>query len=122
MTHVLIVDDAATIRMFHRHVLEEAGFTVDEAINGIEAMEKLTTKTYSLLVVDINMPLQDGYRFLEQVRGVQGLSIPALMISTQANPADLDKAWQAGANFYLTKPVKAAVLKEAAALLSGRVL
>jgi CheY-like chemotaxis protein len=40
MKHILIVDDAATVRMFHRQILEAAGYAVDEAVNGIEALEK----------------------------------------------------------------------------------
>eukprot|EP01035_Chromulina_nebulosa_P009132 gene9132-12336_t len=50
--------------MYHRQVLEEAGFAVDEAVNGIEAIEKALQKRYDLYVVDVNMPKMDGYSFL----------------------------------------------------------
>lgn len=119
MTRVLIIDDAATVRLFHRKVLEGAGFVVDEAINGLEALEKVTTGDYALCVVDINMPLQNGYLFVEKLRALPIKALPALMISTQNRPADQQNAWRVGANFYLSKPVKAATLKQAAVLMSG---
>ena len=60
MKRILIVDDAATVRMYHRNILESAGYSVDEALNGIEAIEKAFQESFDLYIVDVNMPKLDG--------------------------------------------------------------
>ncbi|RWX81006.1 response regulator [Neorhizobium lilium] len=120
MKQVLIIDDAATVRMYHRQILEEAGFGVDEAINGIEAIEKILSKKYELLVVDVNMPKMNGYAFLQEIRSkAEVYQAPAIMVSTEAEERDRQAALQAGANFYLVKPTKPGELSSAARLLTG---
>jgi two-component system chemotaxis response regulator CheY len=107
MKRILIVDDAATVRMYHRGILESAGFTVEEAVNGIEALEKALTTAYDLYLVDVNMPKMDGYAFLRELRRNAELAQPpAVMISTEAELEDRTKAYEAGANFYMLKPTK----------------
>jgi two-component system chemotaxis response regulator CheY len=103
---ILIVDDAATVRMYHRAILEAAGYTVDEAVNGIEALEKALTSSYDLFLVDVNMPKMDGYAFLRELRGDGALQAPAVMISTEAELVDRTRAYEAGANFYMIKPTR----------------
>jgi two-component system chemotaxis response regulator CheY len=106
MKRILIVDDAATVRMYHRAILEGAGYTVDEAVNGIEALEKALTSAYDLFLVDVNMPKMDGYAFLRELRGNGELQAPAVMISTEAELVDRTRAYEAGANFYMIKPTR----------------
>jgi two-component system chemotaxis response regulator CheY len=107
MKRILIVDDAATVRMYHRAILESAGYAVDEAINGMEALEKALTTAYDLFLVDVNMPKMDGYAFLTDLRGHPDLAQPpAVMISTEAELVDRTKAYAAGANFYMVKPTR----------------
>lgn len=115
---ILVVDDASTVRMYHRGILEDAGFTVDEAVNGVEALEKALESTFDLYVVDINMPKMDGYQFLNQLRTESIDQAPALMVSTEAEPSDLAKAYTAGANAYLVKPIRPAHLKDLLQLLA----
>ncbi len=106
MKRILIVDDAATVRLFHRTILEHAGYEVDEAINGIEALEKALQQTFALYLVDVNMPKLDGYGFLRELRSQAMPQAPAIMISTEAEASDRQRAFHAGANAYLIKPVK----------------
>jgi two-component system, chemotaxis family, chemotaxis protein CheY len=107
MKRILIVDDAATVRMYHRGILELAGYVVEEAVNGIEALEKALTTPYDLYLVDVNMPKMDGYAFLRELRGHTDLAQPpAVMISTEAEVVDRTKAYEAGANFYILKPTR----------------
>jgi len=107
MKRILIVDDAATVRMYHRAILESAGYAVDEAVNGIEALEKALQFTYDLYLVDVNMPKMDGYAFLRELRQHEDLpQSPAVMISTEAELVDRTKAYEAGANFYILKPTR----------------
>ena len=117
MKKILIVDDAATVRMYHRKILEAGGYAVDEAVNGVEAMEKALTASYDLYLVDVNMPKLDGYGFLKELRSQEMPQAPAVMISTEAEMHDRIKAYEAGANLYIVKPVRPEVL-----LLQARVL
>jgi two-component system, chemotaxis family, chemotaxis protein CheY len=120
MPRVLIVDDATTVRMFYRDVLEGAGFAVDEAVNGFEALERTAETSYDLLVVDINMPKMDGYTFLRRLRRQPDpIAVPAIMISTESKDEDRSRAFSAGANLYLVKPVKPDVLANHARLMTG---
>jgi two-component system chemotaxis response regulator CheY len=118
---VMVIDDAALVRLYYRDTLEHAGFHVDEALNGLEALEKLLAAPVDLLIVDINMPQMDGFTFLEAVRR-QELPLgctPALVTSTEGGTRDFAAARAAGSNFYLVKPVTRERLAEVATLLCG---
>lgn len=120
MKRVLIVDDAITVRMYHREIVESLGMATEEAENGIEALETAMTTTVDLFLVDVNMPKMDGYRFLQEVRRNPELqAIPAIMISTEDKQRDREKAYLAGANLYLTKPVASARLKDIVNIMAG---
>ena len=119
MKRILIVDDAATVRMYHRSVLEAAGYAVDEAVNGIEALEKALQSTYDLYVVDVNMPRLDGYAFLKELRSQDITQAPAVMVSTESAGHDREQAYRAGANLYLVKPARPDELLCCCALLLG---
>lgn len=119
MKRILIVDDAATVRMYHRNILEDAGYSVAEAINGVEAMEKALQEPFDLYIVDINMPKLDGFGFLRQLRSEDLAPAPAIMVSTESSNNDRAAALRAGANGYLTKPVKPEQLLTHVRLLLG---
>lgn len=123
MKKVLIVDDAATVRMYHKNILKQAGFFTDEAINGLEALEKAHMDRFDLYLVDVNMPKMDGYSFIRKLRESRDIQqAPAVMISTEAEAEDETKAYLAGANLYLVKPIKPDQLLEFASLLVGGVM
>jgi len=120
MKKILIVDDAVTVRMFHRQLMEALGFEVDEAGNGIEALEKGLNHDFDLFLVDINMPKMDGYRLVAEMRKKTELkAVPVIMISTEESDRDREKAYLAGANMYAVKPVKPDELKTYASLMAG---
>lgn len=118
---ILVVDDAALVRTYYRSILEGAGFRVEEALNGLEALETLLARTIDLLVVDINMPCMDGLTLLRTLRQKEGsmASIPALVTSTESAEADFAAARAAGANFFLVKPVEREQLVQFARMLCG---
>lgn len=120
---VLIVDDSSLVRLYYRQVLEQASFGVDQAINGIEAMEKVLAQSFDLAIVDINMPKMDGLTFVRTLRcgPVDVAALPVLMVTTEASPQDIDDARAAGANFYLVKPVSEADLIRHVTALTGLV-
>jgi two-component system, chemotaxis family, chemotaxis protein CheY len=118
---VLIVDDANLVRRYYRQILQEAGFEVDEALNGLEALERLLVSPADALIVDINMPQMDGITFLAALRrqALPMSSIPALVISTEASPDDVATARAAGANFYHVKPMGREALAHYMAMFCG---
>jgi two-component system, chemotaxis family, chemotaxis protein CheY len=119
---ILIVDDSSLVRLYYRNILERAGFEVEQAINGIEAIERVQAQAFNLVVVDVNMPKMDGFSFLRALRrsAPSVATLPALVITTESSQHDLDDARSAGANFYLVKPVSEADLLRHAAILTGR--
>jgi two-component system, chemotaxis family, chemotaxis protein CheY len=118
---ILVIDDATLVRLYYRSTLERAGYRVEEALNGIEGLEKLLTTAVDLLIVDVNMPQMDGLTFLKKLRETERplASIPALMTSTESDERDFAAARAAGANYYLVKPIDGATLVEFAAMLCG---
>ena len=122
--HILVIDDAATVRMYHRKMLGDAGWQIEEAVNGVEALEKVASqprdKPFDLYVVDINMPKMDGHTFVRELRrlGPDGQA-PVLMVSTESQTQDSSAAQDAGANCYLVKPAKPSELVLTAALMLG---
>ena len=116
---ILIVDDASLVRRFYRDALERAGFAVEEAFNGVEALEKVDA--CDLVIVDVNMPQMDGLTFIRALRRRSGpvSSLPTLITSTEAGAQDVQAGRVAGANFYLVKPVSQADLVEHVAMMCG---
>jgi two-component system chemotaxis response regulator CheY len=122
MKRILIIDDAATVRMYHRNILQEAGYAVEEAINGMEALEKALRSQFDLYLVDVNMPKLDGYGFLRELRAQDMAQAPAIMISTEASGADRQRAYAAGANLYMVKPIQPEQLLAPIVLLLGEMI
>lgn len=118
---ILVVDDSSLVRLYYRAALEKAGFDVEQAINGLEAMEKVLAHPFELVIVDVNMPKMDGLSFLRALRSAPAdvASIPALMISTEEGKQDIADARAAGANFYMIKPVSEVDLLRHVAVLAG---
>ncbi len=118
---VLVIDDATLVRLYYRSTLEEAGFIVHEAFNGIEALEKLSDLAADLLIVDVNMPQMDGLSFLRTLRASRtaAAAVPALVTSTESREPDFLAARAAGANFYLVKPIDRETLVAHARMLCG---
>ena len=121
---VLVVDDSSLVRLYYRGILEQAGFDVEQAINGIEAMEKVLAQSFDLVIVDVNMPRMDGFTFLRSLRSgaADVRTLPALMISTESGVQDIAEARMLGANFYLVKPVAEAELVRYVCVLTGATL
>ena len=124
MKKILVVDDAATVRMYHRKILGDAGWHTAEASNGVEALELVhaggEAEPYDLYVVDINMPRMDGYTFVRELRRLQpAFQAPVIMVSTEAKAQDASAGFEAGVNCYLVKPSRPHELVLSAALLLG---
>ena len=121
---ILVVDDSSLVRLYYRSALEKAGFEVEQAINGIEAMERVLSQPFDLVIVDVNMPRMDGFTFMRALRSgaADVATLPALMISTESEAQDVAEARASGANFYLVKPVAEAELVRHVRVLTGAAL
>jgi len=120
MKKVMVVDDSKTVRMYHGSLLKEIGYEVVEAENGMEAMEKSQDCDIALYLVDVNMPIMDGYSFVQELRAMPCHKLtPVIMITTQAHDEDKAEAFKVGANLFETKPIKPDVLKNYLSILIG---
>ncbi len=110
----LVVDDFSTMRRIVRNLLKELGFTnVEEAEDGVDALEKLRAASFDFVISDWNMPNMTGIDLLRQVRGDASLRhLPLLMITAEAKKENIIEAAQAGASGYIVKPFTAATLDE----------
>jgi len=105
---ILVVDDCQTTRKILSMYLKSKGFEVVSAENGLDAIEKLASHTVNLIMSDLNMPYMDGIELVKTLKSDPTLShIPVLMVTTEADPEERQKAMEAGANAYLVKPVTA---------------
>jgi DNA-binding response OmpR family regulator len=104
MFHILVVDDDKNTRMFLSAVLENAGYTVYTANDGIEALSLMDKLHIDLVVLDIMMPRMDGYEFTRTLRENDN-NLPILMVSAKQLPEDKHKGFSVGTDDYITKPI-----------------
>jgi two-component system, chemotaxis family, sensor kinase CheA len=101
---VLVIDDSLTTRMLEQSILESAGYDVDVAQSGEEAIEILRRKRYALFLVDVEMPGMDGFTFIERIRSDSALhEIPAILVTSRASPEDRQRGQDVGAQGYIIK-------------------
>jgi two-component system chemotaxis sensor kinase CheA len=101
---VVVVDDSITTRSLHRQVLEAAGFEVETASDGEEALSVLKKRGADLVVSDINMPRLDGLSLTRRIRTEPQLErIPVVLVSSLDSDEDKQRARDAGASAYLPK-------------------
>lgn len=100
---IMIIDDEAGVRELLSDALKLAGFETVAASDAMVAQTLLRTTKPDLLIVDINMPLMDGFEFIERIRG-NGDNTPALMLSARGDRADITRGLTLGADDYVTKP------------------
>ena len=111
MATIMIVDDSKTVRSYHKSILSEIGVEVIEAENGMEALERSLDHEVALYLVDVNMPVMDGYSFIKELRKQPRYQFtPMIMITTQNDEVDKIEAYKVGATLFETKPIKPDVL------------
>lgn len=105
---IMIVDDCQTTRKLLGHYLKIRGYSVVFAENGLDALEKLGTDTVNLIMTDLNMPYMDGMELIKALRADPDFSeIPILMVTTESDEEERERALTSGANGYVVKPVTA---------------
>ena len=105
----LVVEDSPTMRQLISFALKRIpGSRIVEANDGIDALKKLSTQKFDLILTDINMPIMDGLKLVKRVRSDPTHSAtPIVIITTEGSQEDRQRALQLGANAYITKPIQA---------------
>lgn len=112
---VLVVDDQESVRQVIRTIVEQwpGPPKVDEAENGRVALDLLAQKTYTLVVLDINMPIVDGFEVLKQIRAKPETSkLAVVMLTSEDSPEAIASGMTGAATSYLTKPFNLDDLQE----------
>ena len=104
MINILVADDDKNTRLLMSAILENAGYTVYTACDGLDALNMLETEHIDLIVLDVMMPNMDGYTFTQTLRQA-GSNLPILMVTAKQLPADKHKGFLVGTDDYITKPV-----------------
>lgn len=114
--NILLVDDTADNRLLINAYLRKTPYQVDEAVNGEEALQLFNTKRYDLILMDMQMPVMDGYtataeiRRQEQKKNLQ--QTPVIALTAHVTREEIDKCLSSGCTAHLAKPIKKSVLLE----------
>jgi two-component system chemotaxis response regulator CheY len=119
---VLVVDDYQTMIRIMRSLLGQLGFQdVDDAPNGVTAMEMMRQKRYGLVISDWNMEPMTGYELLKKMRSDETLKeTPFIMVTAESKTENVIAAKKAGVNNYIVKPFSAHALKSKIEAVCGR--
>jgi DNA-binding response OmpR family regulator len=109
MARILVVDDEPDILLLHRLNLEGAGHEVLLAADGMKALERIDEDQPDCVVLDVMMPVLDGWGVLEALQS-RSVAPPVLVVSAKSALADVELAMSMGAQGYLAKPFNAQVL------------
>jgi two-component system, cell cycle response regulator DivK len=112
MKKILVADDKASSRELVRTVLERCGYEVVEAADGAEAVEQARATAPDLVLLDLHMPVLDGFGAIDQLRGDARFdATPVVALTASAMDGDREHAMAAGFSGYLTKPIRLATLR-----------
>lgn len=101
---ILVVDDSITVREVERKLLENKGYQVEVAVNGMDAWNAIRTNRYDLVVTDVDMPRMNGIELVSQIKHHPNLkSLPVIIVSYKDREEDYIQGLDVGANYYLTK-------------------
>lgn len=116
---VLVLDDSTVLRAILKRILEQLGFEVFEAPDGMQGLERLRSAgVMDVALVDWNMPVMSGLEFVQQVRRDDTYaSMPILMVTSETDLTHVAQALEAGANEYVMKPVSRESIQEKLAIL-----
>ncbi len=103
--NILTVDDSASIRLTTRVALTNAGYTVTEAVDGVDGIAKLNAGQFDLVITDLNMPNMDGLTMIRELRKLPAhMGVPVIFLTTESDGEIKQQAKAAGATGWLTKP------------------
>lgn len=101
---ILVVDDSITVREVERKLLENNGYKVETAVNGVDGWNAIRTHQYDLIITDVDMPRMNGIELVSQIKNHPNFkSLPVIIVSYKDREEDYLKGLDVGANYYLTK-------------------
>lgn len=105
----LIVEDSPMMRQLLVFALSRLkNLHVVEADDGVDALKKLASGRFDIIITDINMPIMDGLKLVKRIRSdAEHRDVPIMIITTEGAEEDRQRALQLGANAYITKPIQA---------------
>jgi type II secretory ATPase GspE/PulE/Tfp pilus assembly ATPase PilB-like protein/DNA-binding response OmpR family regulator len=106
---ILVVEDDADSRSLITRFLENNGYTVTPADDGVSALLRLGKDAFDLIIADVNMPNLNGFTLLE-MKGQKGIATPVIFLTARSEPEDRDRGLELGAADYITKPTKKDIL------------
>jgi two-component system cell cycle response regulator DivK len=105
MKRILVVEDQEDLRTILRDFLTAIGYNVIEAVDGQEGVAKARSESPDLVLMDIQLPILDGYDATRQIKALPGLgATPIIAVSSFAMKGDEEKARASGCDGYVTKP------------------
>jgi PAS domain S-box-containing protein len=107
---VLVAEDVTLNQLLMKTLLDDAGYEVDIASNGKVAVEKLKKNKYDIVLMDLQMPVMNGYEATEEIRNNLGLTLPIIALTADVTTTDVEKCRAIGMNDYISKPVDEKVL------------
>lgn len=101
---ILVVDDSITVREMERRILQNSGYEVDVAVDGIDGWNSLHSGQYNMVISDVDMPRMNGFDLVRRIRQDSRFSaLPVMMVSYKERQEDRMKGMEVGANYYFTK-------------------
>ena len=114
MANVLVVDDNPVNLRVCRLILERYGHAVETDTSPVNVLSRLATQVPDVLITDLMMPVLDGIELTRQIRALPtGQALPIIVLTARGEESDQDRAMEAGANLFLTKPVSSGTLTAA---------
>lgn len=102
---ILVVEDIKLNQLLMKTILDDFGFERDIADNGKIAIEKLLAKSYDIILMDLQMPVMNGFETTEYIRNTMNLKIPIIALTADVTTVDLEKCKAVGMNDYIAKPI-----------------
>ncbi len=114
MAKVLVVDDNPVNLRVCRLILERYGHIVETDTSPVSVLSRMATQTPDVLITDLMMPVLDGIELTRQIRALPtGKEVPIIVLTARGEESDQDRAMEAGATYFLTKPVSSGALTSA---------
>tara|TARA_B100000029_G_scaffold180199_2_gene177886 strand:+ start:4977 stop:5348 length:372 start_codon:yes stop_codon:yes gene_type:complete len=110
---ILLIDDSEMVLQILGAMIEDVGYELETASDGMQGLEELGENDYDCLITDLNMPVMDGYTFIKKVREMEKYSdTPIIIVTTEKEASDKERGFEVGADIYLVKPVQKEELQE----------
>jgi len=117
---ILCIDDSPTIRMLVKKTLEPLGYEILEADNGESGLAVASKRRADFILVDVNMPVMDGFECVKAIKGLPGLgSVPVVFLTTESSEEKRTRGRQLGVSGWMVKPFEADALVKIVRMLAG---